>query len=70
MCSYQEWESVKRRLQAVDEDQLREFVADVAACFEAFVDELTSRACAPQGTEWLRGCGRRPRTRSRTEWVA
>jgi len=70
MCSYQEWEAIKRRFQAVDEDQVREFVVDMGARVEAFIDDLTSRACAPRDTEWVRGCGRRSRTRSRTEWVA
>ena len=67
MCSYQEWERLTRRFRAaVDEDRLREFVADAAACVEAFVDELKSQACAPEDAEWVRGRGRR----SRTEWVA
>jgi hypothetical protein len=67
MCSQQEWESLRRRFQdAVDEGQLRKFVADAVARVEAFVDELRSRACGPEGSDWVRGCGRR----SRTEWVA
>ena len=48
MCSYQEWERVTRRVQeAVDEGQLREFVADAAARVEAFArrpEELRVRA--------------------------
>ena len=40
MCSYQEWERRIRRVQeAVDEGQLREFLADAAARVEAFQDE-------------------------------
>jgi hypothetical protein len=67
MCSYQEWERFTRRIQqAVDEDELREFVADAAARIEAFAEELKSRARAPAGADWARGCGRR----SRNEWVA
>jgi hypothetical protein len=68
MCSHQEWESFRRRFQeTVDEGELREFVADAVACIEAFVDELRSRACVSEDTDWVRhGCGRR----SRTEWVA
>ena len=67
MCSHQEWESLRRRFQqAVDEGQLREFVADATARIEAFVDELKSRACAPEDADWVCGRGRR----SRTEWVA
>jgi hypothetical protein len=67
MCSYQEWERLTRRVQeAVDEGQLREFLADAAARVEAFVDDLKSQVCAPEDDLWVRGCGRR----SRTEWVA
>jgi len=67
MCSHQEWESLRRRFQqAVDEGQLREFVADATARIEAFVDELKSRSCAPEDVDWVCGRGRR----SRTEWVA
>jgi hypothetical protein len=67
MCSYQEWERVARRVQeAVDEGQVREFVADAAARIEALIDELKSWACAPEDADWVRGRGRR----SRTEWVA
>ena len=68
MCSYQEWESGRRRFQAIDEEELRELVADVAARVEAFVEELTGRACQGEDTKWVRGCGRRSRTRSRTDW--
>jgi hypothetical protein len=67
MCSYQEWERVTRRVQdAVDEGQLREFLADAAARVEAFVDDLKGQACAPEDPDWARGRHRR----SRTEWVA
>jgi hypothetical protein len=67
MCSHQEWESLKSRFQeAVDEGELREFVADAATRIEAFVEELKSRGCAPDDADWVRGC----RRRSRTEWVA
>ena len=67
MCSQQEWESLRRRFEdALDEGQLREFVADALASIEAFVEELRGRACAPEGADWVRGRGRR----SRTEWVA
>ena len=67
MCSYQEWERLARRVnQAVDEGQLREFVADAAARIESLVDELNSRACAPEDADGVRRRGRR----SRTEWVA
>jgi hypothetical protein len=67
MCSYQEWERLRRRLQdAVDDGQLRELVADAAARIEALVDELKTRACAPEDADWVRGRGRR----SGTEWVA
>jgi hypothetical protein len=67
MCTNQEWERLRPRFEeAVDEGQLREFVADAAARIEAFVDELTSRACAPHDADWACGRGRR----SRTEWVA
>src|SRR2546429_636709 len=67
MCSHQEWESLRRRFQeAVDEGELREFVDDAVARVEAFVEELKSRAFAPEDDYWVRGCGRR----SRTEWVA
>ena len=67
MCSQQEWESLRRRFEdAVDDGRLREFAADAVASIEAFVEELRSRACAPEGADWVRGRGRR----SRTEWVA
>ena len=67
MCSYQEWDSLRRRFEeAVGEGGLREFVADALTCAEAFVEELKSRACASADDTRVRGCGRR----SRTEWVA
>jgi hypothetical protein len=67
MCSYQEWERLARRVnQAVDEGQLREFVADAAARIETLLNELKSRGCAPEDADWVRPRGRR----SRTEWVA
>jgi len=67
MCSYQEWERFAHRVQeAVDERQVREFVADAAARAAALIDELKSQACAPEGADRVRGRGRR----SRTEWVA
>jgi hypothetical protein len=67
MCSHEGWESFARRFQeAVDADQLREFVEEALVRIEAFAEEFTSRACAPEDASWVRGCGRR----SRTEWVA
>jgi hypothetical protein len=67
MCSHQDWESLRRRFQqAIDEGEVREFVADAVTRIEAFVEELGSRGCAPEDDSWVRGCGRR----SRTEWVA
>jgi len=67
MCSHEEWERFTRRVQgAVDEGELREFVADAVARIEALVEELKSRACAPEDADWACGRGRR----SRTEWVA
>jgi len=67
MCSHQDWESLRRRFQeAVQEGELREFVADAVSRVEAFVEELRSRGCAPEDPDWVRGSGRR----SRTEWVA
>ena len=67
MCSHEEWERLTRRFQAaVDEGELREFVADALARVEAFVEEFKSRACAPEDPDWASGRGRR----SRTEWVA
>ena len=67
MCSQQEWESLRRRFEdAVDEGQLRELAADALASIEASVEELRSRACAPESADWVRARGRR----SRTEWVA
>jgi hypothetical protein len=62
MCSHQEWERLRRRFEdAVDEGEVREFVADAVGRLEAFVDELKGRACAPEDSEWVRGCGRRSR---------
>lgn len=67
MCSYQEWESLRRRFQeAAREGEMREFVADAVTRIEAFVEDLKGRGCAPEDTDWVRGCGRR----SRTEWIA
>jgi hypothetical protein len=67
MCSHQEWESLRHRLQeAVSEGELREFVGEAVASVEAFVEELRSRACAPEDAGWACGRGRR----SPTEWVA
>ncbi len=67
MCSHQEWASLWRRFQtAVDEDGMREFVAEAVTRVEAFVEELKARACAPEDADWVRGC----RRRSRAEWVA
>ncbi|MGA2926307.1 MAG: hypothetical protein ABSG43_09985 [Solirubrobacteraceae bacterium] len=66
MCSHQEWESLRRRFEAVDEDQVLEFAADVAARIDAFVEHLTSRGCRPEDVDWVRRRGRR----SRTDWVA
>jgi hypothetical protein len=67
MCSHREWESLRHRFQeAVDEGEWREFVADAVTRVESFVEELRSRARAPEDADWVRGCGRR----SRTEWVA
>jgi hypothetical protein len=67
MCGQQEWENVRRRFEdALDECQLRELAADALASIEALVEELRSRACAPEGADWVRGRGRR----SRTDWVA
>ena len=66
MCSYQEWERVARHVrEAVDEGQVREFVADAVAGIEALVDELKGCGCTTENAEWARGPGRR----SRTEWV-
>jgi hypothetical protein len=66
MCSQQEWESLRRRFEdALGDGQLRELVADALASIEAAVEELCSRACAPEGADWVRGRGRR----SWTEWV-
>lgn len=67
MCTHAEWDGLRRRFQeAVDEGELREFVADTVARVEAFVDELKSRACAAEDADWARGSGRR----CRTDWVA
>jgi hypothetical protein len=63
MCSQQEWESLRRRFEhALDDGQLRELAADALASLEAFVEEFRSRACAPEGADWVRGRGRRSRT--------
>ena len=67
MCSHQEWVSLRRRFQeAVDQGELRQFMADAVARAEAFVEELRSWACAPEDADWACGGARR----SRTEWVA
>lgn len=67
MCSHEEWQNLRRRVeQAVDEGQLREFVEDVTARVEAFMDDLKRSGCWSEDAEWVHGRGRR----SRTEWVA
>jgi hypothetical protein len=67
MCSHQEWERLRRRFQeAVDEREPCEFLAGAVTRIEAFVDELASRACAPEDAESVRKRGRR----SRPDWVA
>ena len=49
MCSHQEWQSLRRRFEeAVEDGELREFVADAVIRVEAFVEELKSRGCAPE----------------------
>ena len=55
--------------EAVDEGQVREFLADVAARVEAFVEGLNSQACAPEDAGWVRGRGRRGATGSRVSGV-
>jgi hypothetical protein len=66
MCTYHHWERLRRGfLEAVDEDQLREFVADAAARVEALVDEFRSRASGVENADWVCGRGRR----SGAEWV-
>ena len=67
MCSYQEWERFTRRFQeAIDEGQVREFVADAIARIETLIDEFKPGACAPENRDWASGRGRR----GRPEWVA
>jgi hypothetical protein len=68
MCSQLEWETLMGRFEdALDHGQLRELAADAIASIEALAEELRSRACAPEGADWVRrGHG----WRSRTEWVA
>lgn len=66
MCSHEEWEAFRRRLEErIGEGQVREFVADAAARIESFVEDLKGRACAPED-----GCGACGRgRRSRMQWV-
>jgi hypothetical protein len=67
MCSYQEWDTLARRVQkAIDEGQVREFVADAAARVELLVEELKGWACTSENSDWASGRCRR----SRPEWVA
>jgi hypothetical protein len=67
MCSHEEWENFRRRVeQAVDDGQLWEFVEDAAARLEAFMGQLRRSGCWSEDAEWVRGRGRR----SRTEWAA
>jgi hypothetical protein len=67
MCGYEQWERFARRFQeAVDEDRVREFVADAISRVETLIEEYKVRACAPEGRDSARPrCGR-----SRPEWVA
>jgi hypothetical protein len=66
MCSHAEWENVRRRVEdAVESEELREFLSEAAARFEALVDELKDWTCAGENAEWTRRC----RSRSRAQWV-
>ncbi|HET7049394.1 MAG TPA: hypothetical protein VFI54_14120 [Solirubrobacteraceae bacterium] len=65
MCSYQEWERLSRGFrEAVDEDQMREFVANAARRVEALVEWL-KRAAADENPDCACGRGRR----APAEWV-
>jgi hypothetical protein len=67
MCSHQEWERLARRFQAaIDEDGVREFVADALTRVEALVEELNGWACSSENPDGASRCGRR----SRPDWVA
>jgi hypothetical protein len=67
MCSHEEWERLTHRFEeAIDEGQVREFVADAIARVETLIEEFKAGTCSPEHREWGGGCGRR----SRPEWVA
>jgi len=66
MCSQAEWDKLRRRAEgALASEDLRELMSEAAARFEALIDEIKVRACAPEDAE----CVRRPHRRSRSEWV-
>lgn len=66
MCSYPDWERLRRRFEEeIDRGHLGEFVAHAAARIEAFVEELKDQPCAREDAEWA--CRRRQR--SGTQWV-
>jgi len=66
MCSDAEWEKLRRRVEdAVESEDLRDFLSDAYACAEALIDEFKVWTRGPENAEWLRGC----RARRRPEWV-
>jgi hypothetical protein len=66
MCSQREWEKLRRRVEdAVESEDLREFLSDAAAHVEALIDEIEAWTCATEDAEWVRRC----HPRSRAQWV-
>jgi hypothetical protein len=66
MCSHAEWEKLRRMVEdAVDSEDLRDFLSEAAVRVEALLDEIKDRTCATENTEWVH----RRQQRSRAQWV-
>ena len=60
MCSHAEWEKLRRRVEdAVESEDLRSFMSEVAARVEVLIDEIKLGTCASENAEWIRRCDRR-----------
>jgi hypothetical protein len=63
MCCCADWENLVRRFEAaVDDEQTRELLSNVAARIDPLIDSVMARACVPDDPDRVRG-------RARREWV-
>jgi hypothetical protein len=63
MCSCADWENFMRRFEAaVEDEQTRELLSNVAARIDALIDSVMARACVPDDPDWVR-------TRAQRKWV-